>query len=125
MPLNRIKFSERWDKLSEVEFTTIRTWNKAKESYYRSLVGQEFKIAKAREKYPFRIEYNLRNAYLLSVVVVVPKDISPEILLKDVRLGGIVQEQWLQKLLSIDKALLLTFGSEKMINGQARLEVHP
>ena len=55
--MNKIRFSHVWDKLRDPEFTTIRTWTKEKEEYYKEHTGEEFQVWKAKEAYPFRLEY--------------------------------------------------------------------
>ena len=40
-----IKFSHNWNnKLNTKVFTTIRKWNRNKEEYYRSAIGEIFKV---------------------------------------------------------------------------------
>jgi hypothetical protein len=39
---NKIKFSQHWDKLNDAKFTTIRSWNAAKEEYYISKIGEKY-----------------------------------------------------------------------------------
>ena len=64
--MNKIKFSYVWDKLNDPEFTTIRSWNKEKEDYYRGCIGQEFQVWKSKETYPFRPEYVICHLQLRS-----------------------------------------------------------
>ena len=108
--MNRIKFTRYWDKLNDPKFTTIRSWNPGKEIYYRSCMGSEFQVWKASDMYPFRPEHVICHAWLHEVTVVIPAELSENMILKDVRLDGVVQDRWLAKLLKMDKALLLEFA---------------
>ena len=45
---NRIKFSENWDKLARPRFTTIRSYSKEKEEYFRCHIGQPFTILRVK-----------------------------------------------------------------------------
>ena len=108
--MNRIRFSERWDKLNDSVFTTIRPYTPEKATYYKRHIGQEYKIAKTKARYPFALEYYVKKAYLVSVEVVNPRVLDLAILAKDVRLNGQLQETWFLKLLSMKKAILLTFS---------------
>jgi len=53
--MNKIKFTHVWDKLNDPEFTTIRSWNKEKEDYYRGCIGQEFPAGKSRIHFPISL----------------------------------------------------------------------
>ncbi len=107
--MNIIRFYERWDKLNDPVFTTIRSYTPEKEAYYRELIGQEFKVA-TEPKYPFYPEDYIRSVFLVSMEVVNPESVETATLMKDVRLNRQVQEKWLQKLLAMDKAIMLTFA---------------
>ena len=111
--MNRIKFSHLWDKLYEPEFTTIRPWKADKERYYRNLVSEEFQIWKAGESYPFRPEYVLCQAFLEDVVTIDPRDISQELLRKDVTLDGQIQDTWIKRLTKHDMVLILKFSKHR------------
>jgi hypothetical protein len=111
--VNRIKFSHLWDKLYEPEFTTIRPWKADKERYYRNLVSEEFQIWKAGESYPFRPEYVLCQAFLEDVVTIDPRDISQELLRKDVTLDGQIQDTWIKRLMKHDMVLILKFSKPR------------
>ena len=108
--MNKIRFSHVWDKLRDPEFTTIRSWNKEKENYYKEHTGEEFQVWKALDRYPFRKERVITHAWLYRVSVVKPSDLPETVILKDVRLDGAVQERWRTKILKMDKALLLEFA---------------
>ena len=111
--MNRIIFSHLWDKLHEPEFTTIRPWKADKERYYRNLVSEEFQIWKAGESYPFRPEYVLCHAFLEDVVTIDPRDISQELLRKDVTLDGQIQDTWIKRLTKHDMVLILKFSKHR------------
>ena len=108
--MNKIKFSHVWDKLSDPEFTTIRTWTKEKEEYYRSCIGQEFHVWKIKEAYPFRRDYVICHAWLRGVFGMSPADISIATLEKDTTLNGQVQREWLERFQKQDRVLVLFFS---------------
>ncbi len=111
--MNKIKFSYVWDKLNDPEFTTIRTWNKEKEEYYKEHTGEEFQIWKAKEVYPFRLEYVICHAFLRDVLLKNPRDISQAVLRKDVMLDGQIREDWMKRILKYEKVLLLIFSKNE------------
>ena len=107
--MNKIKFSHVWDKLNDPEFTTIRTWTKEKEEYYRTLRWQEFQVWKAKEVYPFRREYVICHAWLCGAFGMNPADISIATLEKDTTLNGQVQRDWIERFQKQDRVLVLFF----------------
>ena len=107
--MNKIKFSYVWDKLNDPEFTTIRSWNKEKEDYYRGCIGQEFQVWKSKETYPFRPEYVICHAYLLYSLVANPEDLDNEMLRKDVSMNGTPDMDWMEKIRKMKKVIVLTF----------------
>ena len=119
--MNRIKFTHVWDKLSDPVFTTIRTWNKEKEEYYRSHISEEFQVWKAKNVYSFRLEYVICHAFLLDVKHMKSKDIVEATLRKDVSLNGQPNADWIIKIMKNDDVLLLTFSKER--KGQQRLKI--
>ena len=119
--MNRIKFTHVWDKLSDPVFTTIRTWNKEKEEYYRSHISEEFQVWKAKNVYSFRLEYVICHAFLLDVKHMKSKDIVEATLRKDVSLNGQPNAEWIIKIMKNDDVLLLTFSKER--RGQQRLNI--
>lgn len=108
--MNKIKFSYVWDKLDDPQFSSIRTWNKEKEEYYRSCIGQEFQVWKTRERYPFYREYVICHAFLRDVLIKNPRDISQAVLRKDVMLDGQIREDWMKRILKHDMVLVLLFS---------------
>lgn len=108
--MNKIKFTRYWDKLNDPEFTTIRSWNPGKETYYRSCLGSEFQIWKASDRYPFRPEHVIHHAWLHSVKVFAPGDLPDALIKKDICYHGVADPEWLNKILKMDKALLLEFA---------------
>lgn len=114
MPCNKIKFSHLWDKLNDAEFTTIRSWNQGKEEYYRTLNEQEFQVWKIRSTYPFMTEHVICHAWLKGVQVVVPRELPEDSLEKDVTIQGKVNRDWMEKLMKMDKALLLLFSRKQI-----------
>ena len=119
---NRIKFSLLWDKLNDPEFTTIRSWNKYKEDYYRSRIGQEFQVWKIKEVYPFTPQYVMFHAWLEDIDVVKPLTIPTPVLAKDVRLNGQESAKWVKKILKNEKVIVLKF-TKTHPKGQQRLVV--
>ena len=119
--MNRIKFTHVWDKLSDPVFTTIRTWNKEEEEYYRSHISEEFQVWKAKNVYSFRLEYVICHAFLLDVKHMKSKDIVEATLRKDVSLNGQPNADWIIKIMKNDDVLLLTFSKER--RGQQRLNI--
>ena len=108
--MNKIKFSYVWDKLTAPEFTTIRSWNKEKEEYYRNCIGQDFQMWKVKDGYPFRPEYVICHAFLRDVLITNPRDISQAVLRKDVMLDGQIREDWMKRILKHDMVLVLLFS---------------
>ena len=113
--MNKIRFSFLWDKLSEPTFTTIRSWNREKEEYYRGCIGQKFSVWKVKNTYSFRPEYVICHAYLLDARVVNPNDIDKAIIEKDVLLNGTVREDWAKRILGYSMAILLVFSKTNKI----------
>ena len=111
--MNKIRFSHVWDKLNDPVFTTIRSWNKEKEEYYKEHTGEEFQIWKAKEVYPFRLEYVICHAFLRDVLLKNPRDISQAVLRKDVMLDGQIREDWMKRILKYEKVLLLIFSKNE------------
>ena len=119
--MNKIKFSHVWDKLNDPAFTTIRSWNKEKEEYYRSHISEEFQVWKVRNAYSFKLEYVICHAFLLDVKKMKSKDIDKATLEKDVSLNGQPSADWIIKIMKNETVLLLTFS--KHMKGQQRLPV--
>ncbi len=109
--MNRIKFTHLWDKLTEPEFTTIRSWNPDKEKYYKSLKGQKFQVLKVKTQFSFYPEYTICHAYLSAVQVMDPKEIDINLLRRDVTINGVVNKEWYGKILNMNRVILLTFQS--------------
>ena len=108
--MNRINFSYVWDKLRDPTFTSIRTWTKEKEEYYRHLMRQRFQVWKNSPEYPFKREYVICHAWLYDVAVMKPADISITILEKDTTLNGQVQTDWIERFQKQDRVLVLFFS---------------
>jgi hypothetical protein len=117
---NRIKFSCLWDKLQDPDFTTIRSWDKSKEEYYRIRIGQEFQVWKIKESYPFTLQYVLFHAWLGEINVVNPLDIPTAVLAKDIRIDGQESVKWAKKILKNKKVIVLKF-TKAHPKGQQRL----
>ena len=107
--MNKIKFNLPWDKLNDPVFTTIRSWDKAKEEYYRSHIYQKYQVWKAKNSYPFRTQYVLFHAYLEKIEVVKPSEIPLPILKKDTTINGSESLEWAVKILRNEKVIILTF----------------
>ena len=108
--MNRVKFSVDWDKLRAPQFTTIRSYNLKKEKYYRSLIGQEFTVLRVPHEFAHPSKgRKVGSATLRSVSVILPRNLPAIELQTDVMLGGKPDQKWLDRLLAMDKALLLEF----------------
>ncbi len=118
--MNRIKFTEDWDKLREPRFTTIRSYNPGKEEYYRAHIGEAFSILRIRtyRSHPF-IGRKIGSATLTDVRVVVPGGIPAAVLHRDVLRGGKPDTEWMERLLAMDRALLLEFENHTGILAEA------
>jgi hypothetical protein len=110
MSYNRIKFTQHWDKLTDSEFTTIRSWNPGKETYYRSLVGQKFTALFYKRIFQQKNGKLICHVYLKDMQVVDPKEIPQSVLERDVTLDREVNQAWLQKILKMPKVIVLTFN---------------
>ena len=119
--MNKIKFTYEWDKLRDPEFTTIRSWNKEKEDYYRGCIGQEFSCWKVKNTFSYLPEYVICHAFLQDVQVLDPKRISMETLKKDTMLDGNVNSDWLYRIMKNKTVILLTFLKQR--KGQQRLPI--
>lgn len=106
--MNRIQFSEDWDKLREPRFTTIRTYRPEKEEYYRELVGRDFLVWRKTGRSIWN-GHKIGTATLRSVQVVRPSDLPAGDLHRDVLRGGKPDPEWMERLLQMDRALLLEF----------------
>lgn len=118
---NKIKFSHTWDKLKDPEFTTIRSWNQGKEEYYRNLIGEKFTVLKVDNFYSAIPGSLICHAWLKGVIALNPQELPLDTLRRDVSLNGSINQEWLSKLLSMDKALFLVF-SKSPVKVQKRLE---
>ena len=119
--MNKIKFTYEWDKLRDPEFTTIRSWNKEKEDYYRGCIGQEFSCWKVKNTFSYLPEYVICHAFLQDVQVLDPKRISMETLKKDTMLDGNVNSDWLYRIMKNKTVILLAFSKQR--KGQQRLPI--
>ena len=108
--MNKIRFTQIWDKLNDSVFTTIRSWNAAKEEYYKEQVSREFQVWKCDEKYPFAPRHVLFHAWLCEVFVSKPSELPDLALNHDVLLNGAPDQEWKAKLMKMDKAIILTFS---------------
>lgn len=119
--MNRVKFTLEWDKLKEPRFTTIRSYNRQKEEFYRALVGQEFTILKVPHElaHPSKGR-KIGSATLRSVEVVKPGELPADLVRRDVTHEGRVNDKWLDRVLEMDKALLLAFENHTGILAAGR-----
>lgn len=108
--MNRIKFSEDWDKLRDPRFTTIRSYRPDKEEYYRGLLGCDLLVWRATGRSIWN-GHKVGIATLRSVRVVAPRDLPAGELHRDVLRGGKPDAKWLERLLAMDRALLLEFDN--------------
>lgn len=108
--MNKIKFTVQWDKLSHPMFTTIRSWNIAKEEYYLKQIGTKFQVWMANDTYPFRRRQLLFHAWLADVEVVNIASIPIATLYQDILFQGVPDISWKDKLLKMGRGIMLTFS---------------
>ena len=118
----RIRFSEYWDKLSQPDFTTIRSWNPEKERYYREQIGKQFTLLYTEKPYQYKNGKLICYAYLYSVEVKSPKEISAMELQRDTELNGEIRKDWFEKILKLKKVIVLRF-TKRQFSIQKSLEV--
>ena len=106
--MKRIRFTEAWDKLADPRFTTIRSYRPEKERYYRSLVGETLTVWHATGR-SFWNGRKVGEATLTGVREVRPADLPASLLARDVTLRGRVDTAWWNRLMAMDRALLLEF----------------
>ena len=121
---NRIEFSHIWDKLQDPEFTTIRTWNQGKEDYYRAHIGEKFTVLKVEHFYQYKPGNLICHAYLKGVILLDPRQLSTDLIRKDVSLEGKINQEWFDRISKMEKALLLVF-SKNPVPVQKSLDVQP
>ena len=121
--MNGIRFSERWDKLKDERFTTIRSYEERKEEYYSRRLCQEFVLLLAKDRYPAMAQEALGKAVLTDIQVIVPRNLPREVIDRDVTLNGVLSSYWWDRVLSMDKALLLTF--ERVDTTAPEIQPHP
>ena len=109
--MNRIKFSEDWDKLAEPRFTTIRSYRASKETYYRSQIGRTMTVWRRTGRSVWN-GHKIGQAILLRVEAVRPRDLPVTLLIHDVTRGGKPDAEWLARLVDMPKALLLEFENQ-------------
>ena len=106
--MNGIMFSVEWDKLKEPRFTTIRSYNPKKMSFYEHRVGEDFDLIKTNGRYADR-GHKIGSATLRSARMFEPAKLPAEVLLRDVAYGGKPDQRWLDRLLAMPTAILLEF----------------
>ena len=114
--MNSIKFSEDWDKLGEPRFTTIRSYRREKEEYYRGLLGRDFVLWRATWRSTWN-GHKIGTATLRVVRVVTPRDLPAGDLHRDVLRGGHPDPEWMGRLMAMDRALLLEFENHTGLMG--------
>ncbi|MEM0134498.1 MAG: hypothetical protein QXU18_04630 [Thermoplasmatales archaeon] len=122
MSFHKITFSHIWDKFNDPEFTTIRSWNPGKEEYYRSLLGKRFSVLYKENPYSWETGRLICHASLVQLDLVKPSTLPQALLHKDVTLNSTIRNDWLKKLMNMDKAILLSF-SKNSVPSQRTLEV--
>ena len=108
--MNSIKFSEDWDKLADPRFTTIRSYRPGKEAYYRSHLGEDFEVIRVKDYWKGRGR-KIGTATLRSVRVVKPSELPAGEIHRDTVRGGKIDQVWMDRLLQMDRALLLEFDN--------------
>lgn len=112
----RVKFSEDWDKLRSPRFTTIRTWRREKEEFYRAHVGETFTVLRVPTEWSHR-GHKIGEATLLKVERVVPSALPLALLVEDVRRNGAPVSVWMDRLSRMEDGLLLTFENHTGLLG--------
>ncbi len=108
--MNHIKFSADWDKLKDSRFTTIRSYNLQKHKWYSEQLLKEFTILRVPHEFAHPSKgRKIGRAILLRVREVKPADLPAGDLQRDVTIGGRPDQKWLDRLLAMDRALLLEF----------------
>jgi hypothetical protein len=122
---NIIKFSMLFDKLKDIEFTTIRSYTPEKEDYYTFMIGTNFQVWLSEPDEPYNAVKFLFNANLVSINVISPKTVFSlakkkghykfkpalrDIIEDDVKVDGNIQQDWFYKISKMDRALLLIFS---------------
>ena len=116
--MNRIQFTEDWDKLALPRFTTIRSYRPEKEEYYRSQVGKTMLIWRKTGRSLWN-GHKIGTATLRSVRIVKPGDLPAAELRADILRGGQPDRTWEARLLAMDRALLLEFENHTGILQEA------
>jgi len=114
--MNRIKFTADWDKLDGPRFTTIRSYRPEKHEYYQSKVGEVFTVLRVPHEWSYR-GHKVGSATLMSVTVVRPAALPALQLQKDVLIRGKPDQAWLDRLLSMPRAILLEFENHTGLLG--------
>ena len=97
-----IKFSEPWDKLKNIDgFTTIRSSNPEKASYYKGAVGRVFEISLNGTI--------VGRAILKSAIETYGAAIPDSVLNNDVKINGKINYAWHSKIRRMKKVLILNF----------------
>jgi hypothetical protein len=114
--MNRISFTEDWDKLQEPRFTTIRSYRPEKEAYYRELVGKTLILWRKTGRSVWN-GHVIGQATLLSVEVVRPAGLPADLIRRDVLRGGVVDQEWFKRVCAMENGLLLSFENHTGILG--------
>ena len=110
-----INFSYFWDKLNNSTFTTFRSWTLEKEKYYHSKLNKKFHVWKVQNDYPYKPDFVIFDAWLKDVKVIPPSEIPQSVIDKDVSLHGVVVMAWHEKILKMDKIIILTLSKTKTL----------
>lgn len=114
--MNRIKFTADWDKLDGPRFTTIRSYRPEKHTFYQSKVGETFTVLRVPTEWSHKGR-KVGEATLVSVTVVRPAALPALQLQQDVEIRGKPDQHWLDRLMAMDRAILLEFENHTGLLG--------
>ncbi len=101
--MNKIEFSEHFDKLNRMEWTTIRKGNPENLEKYQEHIHEAFEVFIKGE--------SCGLAVLKDVSILSGKDIPFRVLIDDISIKSRAPMEWYRKIRAMPECLLLTFNS--------------